>query len=267
MLIHAWVATITPDRLFERKRPRKPGRCLHPTINLTYIVQHQPERGSFAVALASALDQRLDCDYRVALLKVTLHATQKQQKINLQQGLAQYFFHLVHNVSLSRREFWKALKPLRTGTPGRKVRAFSRTVPAVQNEQGNSYQDAEALADAWVSHFANIEGGTAVHPSLIAGLIQQERVRIEQKGYKGPLKHLPARQHIELALRKTKTRSAPGPDGVSGDVSFSPELGLPFKSLHSLSSLLSLSRPFSSREEASCSNFTKVKVPSPPMEK
>ena len=136
---------------------RKPGRCPHPTINLTDIVQHQPERGSFAVAIASALEQGHDCDYRVALLKVTLQATQKQQKINLQQGLAQYFSHLVHNVSLSRREFWKALKPLRTGTSGRKVRAFSRTVPAVQNEQGNLYQDAEALADAWVSHFANIE--------------------------------------------------------------------------------------------------------------
>ena len=57
-----------------------------------------------------------------------------------------------------------------------------------------------------------------MHPSLIAALIQEERVRIEQKGYKGPLKHLPTRQQIELALRKTKTRSAPGPDGVSGDV-------------------------------------------------
>ena len=121
-------------------------------------------------------------------------------------------------MSLSRREFWKALKPLRTGTSGRKVRAFSRTVPAVQNEQGNLYKDAEALADAWVSHFANIEGGTAVHFSLIAGLIQRERARIEQKGYKGQLKHFLTRQHIELALRKTKTRSAPGPDGVSGDV-------------------------------------------------
>ena len=98
------------------------------------------------------------------------------------------------------------------------MRAFSHTAPAVQNPQGDLYQDAEALADAWVSHFANIEGGTAVHPSLIAGLSQQERARIEQKGYKGPLKHLPTRQHIELALRKTKTRSAPGPDGVSRDV-------------------------------------------------
>ena len=140
LLIHAWVAsTIKPDRICERKRPRKPGRCPHPTINLTYIVQHQPERGSFAVALASVLDQRLDCDYmyRVALLKVKLHATQKQQKINLQQGLAQYCSHLVHNVSLSRREFWKALKPLRTSTPGRKVWAFPRTVPVLQNEQGN----------------------------------------------------------------------------------------------------------------------------------
>ena len=57
-----------------------------------------------------------------------------------------------------------------------------------------------------------------MHPSLIAGLIQQERAIIEHKGYKGALKHLPTRQHIELALRKTKTRSAPGPDGVSGDV-------------------------------------------------
>ena len=151
-------------------------------------------------------------------MKVTLHATQQQQKVNLQQGLVKYFSHLVHNVVLSRREFWKALKPLRTGTPGRKVTTFSRTVPAVQNEQGDLYQDAEALADAWVSHFASIEGGTAVHPSLIAGLIEQERARIEQNGCKGPLKHLPTRQRIELALRKTKTRSAPGPDGVSGDV-------------------------------------------------
>ena len=178
----------------------------------------------------------------------------------MQQGLAQYFSHLVHNVSLSRREFWKALKPLRTGTPGRKVRAFSRTVPAVQNEQGILYPDAEALADAWVSHFANIERGTAVHPSLIAGLIQQERVRIEQRGYKGPFKHLPTRQHIELASRKTKTRSAQALTESLEMSSFSPELGLPFKSLHVPSSLLSLLRLLSSPEEASCSNFTKVKV-------
>ena len=177
-MIHAWVASaIKPDKICNRKRAKKAGRCPYATINPTYIDEHQPERGSFAVALAIE-SQRHDCDYRVALLKVTLHATQKQQKVNLQQGLAQYFSHLVHNVSLSRRGFWKALKPLRTGTPGRKVRAFSRTVPAVQNEQGDLYQDAEALVDAWVSHFANIEGGTAVHPSLIAGLIQQERAII-----------------------------------------------------------------------------------------
>ena len=219
LLIHAWVAsTIRPDRIFAQKRPKKSGRCPHPIINLTYIQQHQPLRGSFTEALSSVIDQRQDCNYRVALLKVSLQATKRQQKSNLQLGLAQYFTHLVHNVFLSRREFWKALKPLRTGTPGRKVRAFSRTVPAVQNEKGDLYQDAEALADAWVSHFAQIEGGTAVHPSLIARLIQQERERIELKGYKGPLTHLPTRQQIELALRKTKTRSAPGPDGVSGDV-------------------------------------------------
>ena len=173
LMIHAWVASaIKPDKMFDRKRAKRAGPC-------PYANEHQLEGGSFAIALATAVCQRHDCDYRVALLKITLHATQEQQKVNLQQGLAQYFSHLVHNVSLSRREFWNALKLLRTGTPGRKVRAFSRTVPAVQNPQGDLYQDAEALADAWVSHFANIEGGTAVHPSLIAGLIQQERARIE----------------------------------------------------------------------------------------
>ena len=74
------------------------------------------------------------------------------------------------------------------------------------------------MADSWVFYFASIEGGTVVHPTLIAELIQRERRRITNKGYKGPLAHRLIRQRIELALRKTKTRSAPGQDGVSGDV-------------------------------------------------
>ena len=62
------------------------------------------------------------------------------------------------------------------------MRALSRTVPAVQNVHGELYQDEEALADARVAHFASIEGGTAVHPTLIAELIQRERSRIDKKG-------------------------------------------------------------------------------------
>ena len=102
LMTHAWVAsTIRPDRCFERKKPRKPGRCHHQTINLTYIIQHQPLRGSFAAAADSVTEHRRDCDYRTALFKVTLQASQKQQKKYLQQGLAQYLSHLVQNVSLS----------------------------------------------------------------------------------------------------------------------------------------------------------------------
>ena len=37
-------------------------------------------------------------------------------------------------------------------------------------------------------------------------------------GYKGPLTDLPTRQQIENAFRKTKRRSAPGPDGVAADI-------------------------------------------------
>ena len=85
-MIHAWVASaIKPDNIFDiKKRAKKAGRCPYATINLTYIDEHQPERGSFSIALATVVCQRQDCDYRVALLKITLHAIQKQQKVNLQ---------------------------------------------------------------------------------------------------------------------------------------------------------------------------------------
>ena len=94
-MIHAWVASaIKPDNIFDRKRAKKAGCCPYVTINLTDIDEHQPERGSFAIAFATVECQRYDCDYRVALIKITPHATQKQQKVNLQQVFAQYFLTL-----------------------------------------------------------------------------------------------------------------------------------------------------------------------------
>ena len=112
-------------------------------------------------------------------------------------------------------------------------------------------------------HFASIEGGTAAHPNLIAEFIQQERRRIERKGYKGPLKHLLTRQHIELALRKNKTRSAPGPDGVSETYFSSSTHGSLSKLRLSASNLPSPCRPHSNLEEGSCSSCIKAKARKP----
>ena len=115
-------------------------------------------------------------------------------------------------------DLWTAFKCLRTGTGSRRAHAFSRAVPAIADAKGNLYPDATALANAWVQHFAAGEGGNAVEAAAIADIVLCERDRITKDGYKCPLTDLPARQQIENALRKTKRRSAPGPDGVVADI-------------------------------------------------
>ena len=133
-------------------------------------------------------------------------------------SIAKYFDDATTEVANSTDDLWTALKCLRTGTGSRRVSAFSRAVPAIADQEGNLVPDATALANAWVQHFAKTEGGNAVEATAIADIVFAERDRITTVGYSGTLTDLPTRQQIEAALRKTKRRSAPGPDGVAADI-------------------------------------------------
>ena len=68
--------------------------------------------------MADASDKARGCDYRVAAIGIILRATHTQQKTNVQKGLVDYFSNIVHDISISGKEFWNALKPLRTCTAG-----------------------------------------------------------------------------------------------------------------------------------------------------
>ena len=136
----------------------------------------------------------------------------------LRLSIAKYLEDATTEFANSTDGLCTALKCFRIGTGSRRVHAFSRAVPAIEDGEGNLYPDAIALANAWVQHFANTEGGNAVEASAIADIVFCERDRITRDGYSGPLADLPTRQQIETALRKTKRRSAPGPDGVAADI-------------------------------------------------
>ena len=156
----------------------------------------------------------------------------------------------------------KALKPLRAGSAGRKVWVFSHTVPAVQDGQGDLYPDAKAFADAWVAHFAGIEGGTAVPPTLIAEVIAEERRNIEKRVRMSLFRTFPHASRSSLLFGK------PRDDLLRVRMElvtyyYSHEHGSQSKSLHSQSKLLSQCRPHYSPEEASSSSSARARVPKP----
>ena len=63
--------------------------------------------------------------------------------------------------------------------------------------------------------FAAIEGGEVTSASQIVDIVLREAASHFAKHYTGPITDLIFRKHVEEALRKTKTGTAPGPDEIT----------------------------------------------------
>ena len=58
----------------------------------------------------------------------------------LKESLAEYLEGLAEDVNLAARDLWEKLRPLRTGTPSKKIKQFLKPLPYLKDKDGNSYQ-------------------------------------------------------------------------------------------------------------------------------
>jgi hypothetical protein len=115
-------------------------------------------------------------------------------------------------------DWWEKIKPLRTGTQGKKVPQYLQPIPEIVDSDGTPFPTATKAADGWVKTFAAIEGGTVSSAEQIIEIVLQEAAICLANQYTGPVTDIISRRQVEEALRKTKAGSAPGPDGITVDL-------------------------------------------------
>ena len=95
---------------------------------------------------------------------------------------------------------------------------YLQPIPEIVDDDGMPFATATKAADGWVKSFAAIEGGTVTTAEQIVEIVLQEAATYLAYQYSGPITDIISRRQVEEALRKTKTGSAPGPDGVTVDL-------------------------------------------------
>ena len=173
----AWLLSPTyPDLPTEHPRHPRPDRPLHTTINLAFICYCHPTKpGAFPTLWQRATTTRRWHQFAAVWKEIVLAQFHTIQRRHLRSAIAKYFDDATTEVANSTDDLWTVFKCFRIGTGSRRVHAFSRAVPAIADQDGNLYPDATALANAWVQHFANTEGGNAVEASAIADIAFSER--------------------------------------------------------------------------------------------
>ena len=165
------------------------------TIDLTHIDDHRQHFNPYAHhphyhAWCQAISTNKEATHTCIIQEQARIALAKTQKKLLRQAVADFFEEASKAAHESKQDLWDAIKCLRTGSGGRRVNQFHRALPSINDKEGQPYADAQEVADAWVQHFAEIEGGNTVGASQIAHIIQQEYRDITKNGYKGSLQNL-----------------------------------------------------------------------------
>ena len=124
---------------------------------------------------------------------------------------------LVEQASTVSIDWWDKLEPCRIGTKGKNVPQYFKPISELVDELGMPFATATKAADGWVKSFAAIEGGTVTSASQIVDIILREAATNLADQFSGPITELVSRRQVEEASRKTKTGSAPGPDGITVD--------------------------------------------------
>ena len=101
------------------------------------------------------------------------------------------------------------IKPIRINTKGENSIVHRRVC--------GTFPTAQRAADGWVKSFAAIEGGEVTTDSQIVDIVLREAATHFANHYTGPVTDLISRRQVEEALRKTKSGSARGPDGITVD--------------------------------------------------
>ena len=115
-------------------------------------------------------------------------------------------------------DWWEKLKPLRIGTKGKKVPQYLQPIPEIVGDDGMPFATATKAADGWVKSFAAIEGGTVTTAAQIVDIVLRDAAINLADQFSGPITDIISRRQVEEVLRKTKTGSAPGPDGITVDL-------------------------------------------------
>ena len=92
---------------------------------------------------------------------------------------------------------------------------YLRGLPELHDADGAPFQTVQHASDAWVQHFAAVEGGYAAAPDLIVITILEEQRRSQHHPMSGLLQEALSRHDVRESLRKVRAGSAPGPDGIS----------------------------------------------------
>ena len=124
----------------------------------------------------------------------------------------------------------QAYQALRALVPA--VRKKSSVAPAVPllAKDGHAFADGCDLAQGWMRHFGDIEGGVATTWDSL-GAVHLGRCRRAKQGQAPGLAELPDRLQWEHSFRKVKKGKAPGLDGLDHDslaLALPPVTGLSF---------------------------------------
>ena len=177
------------------------------------ICQGLPDTNAYQLLWHKALKARA----KVAIAEVALRGYQRIQRQNLKQALETYLAALIEQAPTVSVDWWEKLKPLRIGTKGKKVLQYLQPIPEIIYEYGMPFATATKAADGWVKSFAVIEGGTFTTAAQIVDIVLREAANNLADQFSGPITDIISRRQVEEALRKTKSGSAPGPDGITVD--------------------------------------------------
>ena len=147
--------------------------------------------------------------------RFALKGYQRIQKCNLKEAMWSYLADLVKQAAVVSVEWWDKLKPLKINTKVNKKPQYLKPIPELIDKFGVPFPTAQQAADGWVKSFAAIEGGEVTTASQIADIVLREAATHLASHYIGPVTDLIFRRQAKEALRKTKSGSAPGPDGIT----------------------------------------------------
>ena len=123
----------------------------------------------------------------------------------------QWVATLITTAAEATLDLWAALKPLRTGTAGRKLPVFMRILPDIVDEKGFHFHTSADAAEALLAHFAVTEGGFLTTPEVIVDRVLHEtRLRV-QTTHVGAVKDLLSLTKNRACFTDSKGPLGPGP--------------------------------------------------------